>query len=232
MFVHLVNGKSLFSSFLRKIHNIVTFSTKLQEHYFFFEVLTQYWQFLFVKYLELNSLQGKGWEREIHRGGPWGQPQHPQCEGRCTDLEICGVVNKLNIRYMRHDDVYLDTLEQAFLCYVLEGTSCILFVWQPWIISFKCMAMPSRNILVSIRMCATGYSYIHVLLYSFTTHVLLIKLLLWDSWQIPPKHRYHLILTMPVSFIVPNRSIRLSLTLFIINVYTINSCILHLGYNC
>lgn len=217
----------MFSSFLRKIHNIVTFSTKLQEHYFFFEVLTQYWQFLFVKYLELNSLQGKGWEREIHRGGPWGQPQHPQCEGRCTDLEICGVVNKLNIRYMRHDDVYLDTLEQAFLCYVLEGTSCILFVWQPWIISFKCMAMPSRNILVSIRMCATGYSH----MCCFTV-LQLMCCLLSSCCGTAGRFRYHLILTMPVSFIVPNRSIRLSLTLFIINVYTINSCILHLGYNC
>lgn len=76
--------------------------------------------------MELNSLQGKGWEREIHRGGPWGQPQHPQCEGRCTDLKICGVVNK----YMRHDNVYLDTLVQYrnFVLCVLEGTSCILFV--------------------------------------------------------------------------------------------------------
>lgn len=80
--------------------------------------------------MELNSLQGKGWEREIHRGGPWGQPQHPQCEGRCTDLKICGVVNKLNIKYMRHDNVYLDTLVQYrnFVLCVLEGTSCILFV--------------------------------------------------------------------------------------------------------
>lgn len=78
--------------------------------------------------MELNSLQGKGWEREIHRGGPWGQPQHPQCEGRCTDLKICGVVNKLNIKYMRHDNVYLDTSTEIFVLCVLEGTSCILFV--------------------------------------------------------------------------------------------------------
>lgn len=115
---------------MRKIHNIVTFSTKLQEVdiYFSFKVLRQYCQFLFVKYVELNSLQGKGWEREIHRGGPWGQPQHPQCEGRCTDLKICGVVNKLNIKYMRHDNVYLDTSTEIFVLCVLEGTSCILFV--------------------------------------------------------------------------------------------------------
>lgn len=46
-------------------------------------------------------------------------------------------------------------------------------------------------------------------------------------------HRYHLIWTsMPVSFIVPNRSIWLSFTLFV-NVYTtgIYQCMLHLEYN-
>lgn len=45
-------------------------------------------------------------------------------------------------------------------------------------------------------------------------------------------HRYHLIWTMPVSFIVPNRSIWLFFTLFV-NVYTtcIYPCMLHLEYN-
>lgn len=216
----------MFSSFLRKIHNIVTFSTKLQEHYFFFEVLTQYWQFLFVIYLELNSLQGKGWEREIHRGGPWGQPQHPQCEGRCTDLEICGVV-KIHASW-RCVFGYL----RAGIFMLCVGGNIVYFVCvttMDYIIQVYGNALQkyfSKHQDVCHRVQP------HVLLYSFTTHVLLIKLLLWDSWQIPPKHRYHLILTMPVSFIVPNRSIRLSLTLFIINVYTINSCILHLGYNC
>lgn len=102
---------------MRKIHNIVTFSTKLQEVdiYYSFKVLRQYCQFLFVKYVELNSLQGKGWEREIHRGGPWGQPQHPQCEGRCTDLKICGVVN-IHASWQCVFG-YLSTV-QKFLCYV------------------------------------------------------------------------------------------------------------------
>lgn len=80
--------------------------------------------------MELNSLQGKGWEREIHRGGPWGQPQHPQCEGRCTDLKICGVVNKLNIKYMRHDNVYLDTLVQyRNFCVMCVGGNIVYFVF-------------------------------------------------------------------------------------------------------
>lgn len=51
----------MFSKFLRKIHNIVTFSTKLQEVdiYFSFKVLRQYCQFLFVKYVELNHSREK-----------------------------------------------------------------------------------------------------------------------------------------------------------------------------
>lgn len=78
----------------------------------------------------IKSLQGKGWEREIHRGGPWGQPQHPQCEGRCTDLKICGVVNKLNIKYMRHDNVYLDTLVQyRNFCVMGVGGNIVYFVF-------------------------------------------------------------------------------------------------------
>lgn len=55
------------------------------------------------------------------------------------------------------------------------------------------MAMPSRNILVGLSdqdVCqrVQPHEVQSVLLYIFTTHVLLIKLLLWDSWQIPPKH--------------------------------------------
>lgn len=55
------------------------------------------------------------------------------------------------------------------------------------------MAMPSRNILVGLSdqdVCqrVEPHEVQSVLLYIFTTHVLLIKLLLWDSWQIPPKH--------------------------------------------
>lgn len=55
------------------------------------------------------------------------------------------------------------------------------------------MAMPSRNILVGLSdqdVCqrVQPHKVQSVLLYIFTTHVLLIKLLLWDSWQIPPKH--------------------------------------------
>lgn len=55
------------------------------------------------------------------------------------------------------------------------------------------MAMPSRNILVGLDdqdVCqrVQPHEVQSVLLYIFTTHVLLIKLLLWDSWQIPPKH--------------------------------------------
>lgn len=55
------------------------------------------------------------------------------------------------------------------------------------------MAMPSRNILVGLGdqdVCqrVQPHKVQSVLLYIFTTHVLLIKLLLWDSWQIPPKH--------------------------------------------
>lgn len=55
------------------------------------------------------------------------------------------------------------------------------------------MAMPSRNILVGLSdqdVCqrVQPHEVQSVLLYIFTSHVLLIKLLLWDSWQIPPKH--------------------------------------------
>lgn len=174
---------------MRKIHNIVTFSTKLQEVdiYFSFKVLTQFC-FLFVKYLELNSLQGKGWEREIHRGGPWGQPQHPQCEGRCTDLKICGVVNKLIQIHASWQCVF--GYQYRNFCVMCVGGNIVYFVF---VTTFKCMAMPSRNILVGLSdqdVCqrVQPHEVQSVLLYIFTTHVLLIKLLLWDSWQIPPKH--------------------------------------------
>lgn len=93
---------------------------------------------------------------------------------------------------MRHDNVYLDTSKEIFVLCVLEGTSCILFVTtMDYIIQVYGNALQKYFSGFERSGCVpegTATQVQSVLLYIFTTHVLLIKLLLWDSWQIPPKH--------------------------------------------
>lgn len=47
------------------------------------------------------------------------------------DLKICGVVNKLNIKYMCYDNVYLDILVwYRNFCVMCVGGNIVYFVWN------------------------------------------------------------------------------------------------------